>query len=131
AASLTDGTVWGGIYSAEYIMRMSTIPTVLHVGPSEISYNAGVLAAKGHQSEAEAAAAAGMPIDTLSLNFGFYVSAQGCGIAVLNGVITHGVQADQTMVTGGATVPATGMPPIPALYAMSYSNAQGGLSVVI
>jgi uncharacterized protein (TIGR03437 family) len=131
ASSITDGTVWGGIYSAEYIMRMSTVPTMLHVGPSEISYNAGVFASNGHQSEVEAAAAAGMPIDTLSLNFGFYVSAQGAGISVLNGVINRAVESNQTVVTGGATVPATGIAPIPALYAMSYSNAQGGLSVVI
>jgi len=131
ASSLTDGTVWGGIYSAEYIMRMSTVPSVLHVGPSEISYNAGVFVSNGHQSEVEAAAAGGMPIDTLSLNFGFYVSAQGAGIAVLIGVINRAVQSNQTVVTGGATVPATGMSPIPALYAMSYSNAQGGLSLVM
>jgi len=131
ASSITDGTVWGGIYSAEYIMRMSAVPTVLHVGPSEISYNAGVFASHGHQSEVEAAAAAGMPIDTLSLNFGFYVSAQGAGISVLNGVINRAVVSNQTLVTGGATVPATGIAPIPALYAMSYTNASGGLSVVI
>ncbi len=74
--SVTDGTLWGGIYSAEYIMRMSTVPTMLHVGPSEISYNAGVFLSSGHQGQVEAAAAAGTPIDTLSLNFGFYVSAQ-------------------------------------------------------
>ncbi len=130
-SSITDGTVWGGIYSAEYIMRMSTVPTMLHVGPSEISYNAGVFASNAHQTDVEAAAAAGMPIDTLSLNYGFYASAQGTGIAVLNGVINRAVQSNQTVVTGGATVPATGMAPMPALYAMSYSNAQGGLSVVI
>ena len=112
-------------------MRMSTVPSVLHVGPSEISYNSGVFASNGHQSEVETAAAAGTPIDTLSLNFGFYVSAQGAGIAVLNGVINRAVQSNQTAVTGGATVPATGIAPIPALYAMSYSNTQGGLSVVI
>jgi len=50
---------------------------------------------------------------------------------VLNGVINRAVQSNQTVVTGGATVPATSMAPMPALYAMSYSNAQGGLSVVI
>ena len=131
ASSITDGTVWGGIYSAEYIMRMSTAPTVLHVGPSEISYNSGVFASNAHQSEVEAAAAAGMTIDTLSLNYGFYVSAQGAGIAVLNGVVNRAAQSNQTVVAGGATVPATGMAPIPALYALSYSNAQGGLSLVM
>jgi len=130
ASSITDGTLWGGIYSAEYIMRMSTVPSVLHVGPSEISYNTGVFLSNGHQGQVEAAAA-GTPIDTLSLNFGFYVSAQGRGIAVLNGVINQAVHSNQTTVTGGSTVSATGMAAIPALYAMSYTNAQGEMSVVV
>ena len=131
SGSITDGTLWGGIYAAEYMMRMSTVPAMLHVGPSEISYQSGVFFTNGHQSQVEAAAASGMPVNTLSLNFGFYVSAQGAGLSVLNGVINRAVASDQTVVTGGATVPATGISPIPALYAMSYSNAQGGLSVVI
>jgi uncharacterized protein (TIGR03437 family) len=130
ASSITNGTVWGGIYSAEYVMRMSTQSTMLLVGPSEISYNSGVFVSSGHQSEVEKAAS-GTPIDTLSLDFGFYVSAQGAGLSVLNGVINRAVQSNQTVVTGGATVPATGLAPIPALYAMSYTNGQGGLSVVI
>jgi uncharacterized protein (TIGR03437 family) len=130
-SSITDGTVWGGIYSAEYLMRMSAVPSVLHVGPSEISYNSGVFVSSGHQGEVEAAAAAGTPIDTLSLNFGFYVSAQGAGISVLNNVLSRAVNSNQTVVTGGATVPATGIAPIPALYAMCYTNPQGGLSAVI
>src|SRR3984957_18209498 len=29
ASSITDGTVWGGIYAAEYIMRMSPVPAML------------------------------------------------------------------------------------------------------
>ncbi len=131
SGSITDGTVWGGIYSAEYIMRMSTVPAMLHVGPSQISNNAGVLLSNNNKSEVEAAAAAGTSIDTVSLDFGFYLSAQGAGIAVLNGVINRAVESNQTVVTGGATAPATGLAPIPALYAMSYTNAQGGLSVVI
>ncbi|SPF56820.1 exported hypothetical protein [Candidatus Sulfopaludibacter sp. SbA4] len=131
-SSITDGTLWGGIYAAEYIMRMSTVPSVLHAGPNEISYNAGVSAANGHQGEVTAAATAGKTVDTVSLDFGFYLTAQANGMAVLNGAINHAVQSNQTTVTGGVTVPATGVSGgIPALYAMSYSNGAGGLSVVV
>ena len=49
----------------------------------------------------------------------------------MNNIINRAAQANQTTVTGGATVPATGIANIPALYAMSYTNAQGGLSVAI
>ena len=129
--SIADGTLWGGIYAAEYIMRLSTVPAMLHVGPSEISYQSGVFFTSGHQSQVEAAAAAGTPINTLTLNFGFYISAQGAGLSVLNGVINRAIASNQTTVTGGATIPATGIAPIPALYAMSYSTAQGAVSAVI
>src|ERR1019366_3691702 len=71
-------------------------------------------------------------IDTLSRDFGFYLAAQANGLAVLNSVLNSAVNANKTTVTGGVTVAATGITGgIPALYAMSYTNATGGLSLVI
>lgn len=132
AASLTKGTLWGAIYAAEYTMRMSTVPSLLYVGPSAIWNNAGIEAAACHDADVTKAANQGQAIDTLSLDFGFYIAAQANGLAVLNPVINHATQSNKTTVTGGATVPATGITAgIPALYAMSYSDAAGGLSVVI
>jgi hypothetical protein len=131
----TDGTLWGGVYSAEYIMRMSTKPAVLHVGPAQIASLSGVSCTEdlltAAESEVVKAAGAGAPIDTMSLPFDFYITAQAMGLAVLNGVINHAVRANKTTVHGGATVPASGLGSIPALYAMSYSSAQGGLSLVV
>jgi hypothetical protein len=112
-------------------MRMSTLSSMLYVGPHSIESGAGVLAANDHYGDVTAAANAGITIDTRSLDFGFYLAAQASGLAVLNGVINHAVHSNKTTVTGGATVPATGVGQIPALYAMSYSSAAGGLSVVI
>jgi uncharacterized protein (TIGR03437 family) len=129
--SLTDGTVFGGIYAAEYTMRLSASPSVLHVGPNALTSVAGVLLTNDNRDVVEAAAASGTTTDTTTLKFGFYVSAQGLGLSVLNNIVNRAVQANQTTVTGGATVAARGMANIPALYAMSYTNAQGGLSVVI
>jgi uncharacterized protein (TIGR03437 family) len=60
------------------------------------------------------------------------MGAQAVGQAVVNGVINRATQSNKTTVAGGATVPATGIAAgIPALYAMSYTNAAGGLSVAI
>jgi hypothetical protein len=56
ASSITDGTLWGGIYAAEYTMRMSTLPSMLYVGPNEIVRYAGVFFTNSHQSEVSAAA---------------------------------------------------------------------------
>jgi hypothetical protein len=131
AISITDGTLWGGIYATEFIMRMSTVSSMLYVGPHSIVSSSGVLSTDNHYGDVDHAANTGTTIDTLSLDFGFYLAAQANGLAILNGVINHATQSNKTTVTGGATVPATGVGQIPALYAMSYSNAAGGSSVVI
>jgi uncharacterized protein (TIGR03437 family) len=132
AASITDGTLWGGIYAAEFLMRMSTLPSMLYVGPHSIVSSSGVLSTNDHYGDVRQAGNKGTTIDTLSLDFGFYLAAQANGVAVLNGAINRATQGNKTTVTGGATVPATGITAgVPALYAMSYSNASGGLSLVI
>ncbi|MFI5143104.1 MAG: hypothetical protein ACHQHM_03640 [Thermoanaerobaculales bacterium] len=133
AASLTDGTLWGGIYVAEFIMRMSTVPSVVYVGPHAIWEVSGVFATNPHYTDVVAAANKGTTIDTSTLDFGFYLSAQGAGLAVLNGVINRAVAANRTTVTGGDTVPATGAPQgqTPALFAMSYTDRAGNLSLVV
>jgi hypothetical protein len=84
AVSIANGTLWGGIYAAEYTMRMSAVPSMLHVGPNELANFAGIFAGNGHQAEVTAAANAGKSIDTLTLDFGFYTGAQAMGQAVLN-----------------------------------------------
>lgn len=132
ANSITDGTLWGGIYSAEYLMRLSTVPAVLHAGPHAIERFAGVSSSSDQSGPVQKAAQAGTSIDTLTLDFGFYLSAQAVGLSILNGVINNATQVSKTTVTGGALVPATGVTAgSAALYAASYTNAQGGMLVVI
>jgi uncharacterized protein (TIGR03437 family) len=132
ATSITNGTLWGGIYTAEYLMRLSTVGSVLFAGPHSIVSYAGVSSTDDHTSDVRNAAEAGETIDTLSLDFGFYVTAQANGMAVLNGVTKRATSYNQTTVTGGATVPATGVAQgIPALYAAAYTSTTGGLSLVI
>jgi len=105
---------------------------MLYAGPHSLIRFSGVLSSDGHSGDVARAANQGKPIDTLSLDFGFYVSAQANGLAVLNGVINKAAELNKTTVTGGATVTATGITGgVPALYATSYTNATGGLSVVV
>jgi len=129
--SLTDGTLYGAIYAAEYVMRMSSVPSMLYVGMHALSGTRGVYAAVTHYIDVQNAYNAGSTIDTLALAFGFFTEAQPQGLAVLNGVLRNATQADATTVTGGATVPATGLGQIPALYAQAYTSATGQQSVVI
>ena len=129
--SVTDGTVYGGVYCAEYILRMSTEPSVLFVGANQIDMDSGIQRANDDATQVANAGKAGKPFDTLSLDFGFYYAAQAAGIGIVNGVVNHAVKSNETTVTGGATVAATGLGQIPALYALAYTNAVGGVSVVI
>src|ERR1700680_2166036 len=110
---------------------MSTVPSVLLVGSHALAATGGVTASNFHSAEVRAAAQSGSSIDTLSLNFGFYISAQGTGAAIVNSVLKNASESDKTTVTGGATVPATGPGQIPALYAQAYNDASGRLSVVV
>ena len=129
--SLTNGTLYGGIYAAEFVMRMSKLPSVLRVGPHAISSFAGVLSTNEHYADVTAAANAGTTIDTSKLDFGFYCAAEAVGLGVLYGVINQSVQSAKTTVTGGSSVAATGVGQIPALFAMTYRNQAGGWSVVV
>jgi uncharacterized protein (TIGR03437 family) len=130
-SSLTDGTLYGAIYAAEYVMRMSTVPSMLYVGMHALTGTRGVSAAQTHYIDVQNAYNQGTTIDTLALNFGYYTVAQPLGLAVLNGVLRNATQVDSTAVTGGATVPATGLGQIPALYAQAYTSATGQHSVAI
>jgi uncharacterized protein (TIGR03437 family) len=129
--SVTDGTLYGAIYAAEYVMRMSALPSMLYVGMHALTGTRGVNAANSHYINVQNAYYQGTTIDTLMLNFGFFTEAQPLGLAVLNGVLRNATQVDSTTVTGGVTVPATGLSPIPALYAQAYTGATGQHSVVI
>lgn len=129
--SLTDGTLYGAVYAAEFVMRMSTVPSMIHVGMHAMTGQRGVYAATANYEAVKNAYDSGTTIDTLTLNFGYYTVAQPLGLAVLNGVVKSAMQLDSTTVTGGSTVAATGLSPLPALYAQAYSSAAGKLSLVI
>jgi uncharacterized protein (TIGR03437 family) len=129
--SMTDGTLYGAIYAAEYTMRMSGVPSMLYVGMHALAGTRGVNAVKTNFPAVQDAYNAGTTIDTTTLSFGYFLTAQPLGLAVLNGVLRNATQVDSTTVTGGATVAATGLSPIPALYAQAYTSATGQQSVVI
>ncbi len=130
-SSITDGTLYGAVYGAEYMMRMSTVPAMIHAGPHALTGSRGVYAVNTHYTDTQAAYAAGTTIDTLSLNFGFFETAQQLGVAVLNGALRTATTVESTAVSGGPAVPATGPGTIPALYAQAYASATGTVSVVI
>jgi hypothetical protein len=127
----TTGTLYGALFVAEFAMRMSTVPSMLLVGSHELPNDGGVAATNYYYTTVTAAATAGKPIDTSTLNYGYFISAQGTGPQVLYGVLNHAVKSNKTTVTGGATVAATGPGQVPALYALAYTSSTGSLSLVL
>ncbi|MGO9097866.1 MAG: hypothetical protein ACLQGV_21900 [Bryobacteraceae bacterium] len=129
--SVTDRTLYGAIWAAEYAMRMSTVPSMLYVGMHALSGTTGIYADRTHYLDVQNAYNEGTTIDTLTLDFGFFTTAQPLGLAVLNGVLKNATAVAPATVTGGAMVPATGLGQIPALFAQTYIGVNGQQSVVI
>jgi len=129
--SVTDGTLYGAIYAAEYVMRLSAVPSMLYVGMHALTGTRGVYAAQTHYTDVQDAYDEGTTIDTLSLDFGYFKEAQPTGLAVLNGVLRNSTATLSTTLTGGASVAATGVGQIPGLYAQAYATATGQWSVVM
>ncbi len=129
--SVTDGTLYGAVYAAEYMMRMSAVPSMLYVGMHALTGMRGVYATQTHFTDVQDAYSRGTTVNTLSLNFGFYTVAQPMGLAVVNGVLRNSSAVNATTVTGGATVAAAGLGQIPALYAQAYTSTTGQQSLLI
>ena len=129
--SVTDGTLYGAIYAAEYVLRMSAVPNMLYVGMHALTGTRGVNAVNTHYTDVQNAYNAGTTINTLTLDFGYFLTAQPLGLAVANSVLRNATLVDSTTVSGGATVAATGIGQIPALYAQAYTSPTGLESVLI
>lgn len=117
-----SGTLYGGVWSAEYALRMSTLKQTTYFGVHQLVGPAGVGVVIGDSAEA---ARGGHPRDV-----SFYTSAQGAAYAVAASVINsaHGVY--DTRVQGGGNVPRAGSGAMPAIYAQAYRRRTGDAVVV-
>jgi hypothetical protein len=117
-----SGTLYGGVWSAEYALRVSALRQMSYFGVHQLVGSAGVgvmirdsaeVARGGHPRRAS-----------------FYTSAQGAAYAVAASVINsaHGVYA--TRVQGGGTVPRAGSGAMPAVYAQAYRRQMRDAVVV-
>lgn len=126
-----DGTLYGGIYAAEYALRMSTIPQMRFVGTHQILNNAGIDETNSNLNVVNTAYTNGITTNTAGLNFGFFLSAQVAGEAVANGALYRSTGVYPTTTTGGPTVPAGDSNSVPAVYAQAYQGGNGKRYVVL
>jgi hypothetical protein len=127
------GTLYGGIYTAEFALRMSTLPQVKYVASFQVLSKAGIDETNPHLQDVLDAYNKTPPtsINTSGFNFGFFLSAQSAGEAVANGALHNSIGVYTTTTTGGPTVPTDGGGSIPAVYAQAYEGGNGKRYVVL
>jgi hypothetical protein len=129
-------TLYGGIYAAEYLLRMSTLPQMQFVGPYQLLNAAGISQTNNFYQPVSAAYNGGYTTNTAGWPFGFFSSAQVCGSSVADWALTRSTAVYATTVgTNCPTVPAEDpsgdVTPIPALYVQAYQGGNGKRYVVL
>ncbi len=137
------GYLYNGVFLAEYIARMSTVPNVKAVGVNSLytdnyDYHGVIQSVNDYESYLLAQVAANPNFSTNTATdpntqFQFYTSAPGLALEVANQAINSSTQVWSTTVTGGSTVPILGYDgnPIPAVYAQAYLGNDGSHYLVI
>jgi hypothetical protein len=127
-------TLYGGVYAAEYVLRLSTLPQMSFVGPYQLLNANGIDQTNSNNQAVITAYDEGRSTNTAGLPFGFYLGAQVCGEAVADWALTRSTAVYATTVgTNGPTVPidTNGIASIPAIYAQAYQGGNGKRYVVL
>jgi len=112
AVYLSD-TLYRGIYSAEYTLRMSTIPRSKYVASFQCLAPPALTKPITTSMPPILLTNNGTTTNTAGLNFGFFLSAQVAGEAVANGALYRSTGVYATTTTGGPTVPTYGGGSVP------------------
>jgi hypothetical protein len=140
--------LYNGIFMAEYIARLSSVPSVKGVainslytdnsGDPTIDYHGLIQTVDDYENYLLGQLASNPDYSTNTATnpntpFQFYVSAPGLAMEVANEAINSGTRIWPTTVSGGPTVKIIGFDgnPIPALYAQTYLGNNGKHYVLI
>jgi len=126
-------TLYGGIYAAEYVLRLSTLPQMSFVGPYQLLNPNGIDQTNNNFQAVTTAYDEGRSTNTAGLKFGFYLGAQVAGEAVADWALTRSTAVYATTVgANGPTVPidTNGIATIPAIYAQAYQGGNGKRYIV-
>lgn len=127
-------TLYGGIYAAEYLLRMSGLPQMQFVGPYQLLNSSGIAVTNNNYPAVIAAYDRGIATNTAGLHFGFYLSAQVCGESVANWALTRSTAVYATTVGTNCPTVFTDtnfVETIPAIYAQAYQGGNGKQYVVL
>jgi hypothetical protein len=115
-----SGTIYGGIWSAEYALRMSSVPQVKYFGIHQLVGAAGVGVTHRFVRELIASWSSGHRLQTDSLDFGLFESAQGAAYALAASVIDSSTATYRTRVEGGGRAPLPRHDSASAMFAAAY-----------
>jgi hypothetical protein len=121
-------TLYGGIYAAEYVMRLSTVPRMIFAGSYQLVSGSGVDTTNQFWNAVTKAASGGYLTNTVGLPFGYFLSAQGSGEAVAYWALNRSTAVYGTTVsTNSPIVPMdiNGLTSMPAIYAQAYQGGNG------
>lgn len=139
SGDIMAGTLYSGIFDAEYIMRLSQNPHVEYAGihvlvcpqpgaHSIYNFDCIIVPRQGHTQDVLNAYNLGRTINTANLNFGYFLSATGVAMEVANPAINRSAHTWSTSVIGGPSVEAYdknlnyGNGQIPAIFALGYEK---------
>ncbi len=129
--------VYNGVFLAEYIARLSSVPGVKGVGVNSLytdnaDYHGVIQSVNDFESYLIGQVTANPNFSTNTATdpntqFQFYTSAPGLALEVANQAINSSSQVLPTTVTGGLTVNITGFDgqPIPSVFAQAYMTSTG------
>lgn len=133
-----EGSVYAGLFCAEYIARMSRFPETADVMLHELFSSSDGLGVPNtaidgtgdwHQ-KLTAAGQAGQVLDTTGRIQGLYDTAQILGTAIANAAVNASDLVLRTTVTGATGSVPTRTGTIPAVFAQAYHGRDGALHVV-
>jgi len=132
--NLPTSSLYGGVYAAEYVLRVSTIPRMNFAGSHQLVNGSGVGQTNEFRNAVTRAAADGYVTNTIGLPFGFFLSAQGSAEAVAYWALNRSTAVYGTCVgSNGPVVPmdTNGVLTLPAVYALACQGGNGKRYVML
>src|SRR5579883_2221021 len=127
-------TLYGGIYGAEMLLRLSTLPRVTFAGSYQLVNGSGVDTTNSFWNAVTKAAANNYVTNTVGLPFGYFLSAQGSAEVIAYWALNRSTAVYPTTVaTNCPLVPmdTNGLAFMPAIYAQAYEGGNGKRYVVL
>ena len=134
-----DGSLYGGIFCAEYVARLSSFPEATKLLLQELfnsSDGIGVPASAidglgNWKSELTAAGRAGQTIDTVGRIKGMFYNVQILGLGLANATVNASDEVYGTALSGAVGSVATRSANLPAVYAQAYRGRNQSTHILI